>query len=135
MCFFWAPIRVFSACLPAVLRMTYTIENRSSQEFQVTSGFKRKHSEAELASQTTNPIILFTQDFRQHTYQISSEKDNFVASCVRHLSSFSPSGSLISPVFIFWDYFTTIAFFRRFFCGLLTVPFRLRAVIVAGSSA
>ena len=91
---FCASIGVFSACLPAVSRMTYGIENRSSREFQVMSGFKRKHSEAERASQGTNPIILCTLDFMQSLCLISSENDDVVASCVRHRANFLPSGSL-----------------------------------------
>ena len=48
-----------SVCLAAVLRMTSAIEIQSSREFQVTSGFKRKHSEAEGASQRTKSIISY----------------------------------------------------------------------------
>ena len=55
---FCASIGVFSACLPAILQMMYAIENRSSREFQVMSGFKRKNSEAEQAFQRTNAITL-----------------------------------------------------------------------------
>ena len=52
------------------------------------------HSEAERASQGTNTIKLFAQDFRQPICRISSESVDFEASYVRHRANLSPSGFL-----------------------------------------
>ena len=70
-----------SVCLsPAHIRMKCSIEIRSYREFQVTSGFQSKHSEAERASLRTNPIVIFTKHFRLQRGAILSENDDFVAS-------------------------------------------------------